>query len=136
LRPTRSAVRRPGAGPGFSLIELLVAVTLIAILILPLVSLVSAQLGRDQKLADRETALRVAREVMERALDTGLPSAAVRDDTVRVVMDGRSWLASVDAVDGMGEGEPPGGTDPLEVKVTVYGQNSRAPLASVRALKP
>lgn len=121
---------------GFTMIEMLVAVTLMVILILPLVGLVSAQLKRDQKLEELRVALRVCREAMDRLLDPGYPAAAIVDDSIKVTMDGRTWLVAIDAVDGAGEGEVPGGTDPLEVSVAVFIPGKNRELAKLRALKP
>lgn len=121
---------------GFTMIEMVVAVTLIVILILPLVGLVSAQLKRDQKLEERRVALRVCREAMDRLLDPGYPAAAIVDDSIRLNMDGRTWLVAVDAVDGAEGGEIPGGSDPLEVSVAVFVPGQYKALAKLRALKP
>jgi prepilin-type N-terminal cleavage/methylation domain-containing protein len=119
----------------FTMVELLVAITIIALMIVPLVGIVATQLKRDQYAADRGLALAAARNAMETALDPGLPAAAVRDDSTLVTLNGQGWVVVVDPIDGLGEGEPPIGTDPLEVRVRVYRPGSAQVLAALTALK-
>lgn len=119
----------------FTMVELLVAITIIALMIVPLVGIVATQLKRDQHAADRGLALVAARNAMESALEPSLPASAVRDDSTLVTLDGQGWIVVTDPIDGQGEGEPPAGTDPLEVRVRVYKPGAGRPLASLTALK-
>jgi type II secretion system protein I len=119
----------------FTMVELLVALTIIAIVMLPLVGLVATQMKRDQQTADRSLALGVARNAMETVLEPGLPASAVRDDSTLVDMNGQGWIVVTDPINGLGEDEPPIGTDPLEVRVRVYKPGISRPLASLTALK-
>lgn len=118
----------------FTMVELLISITIIAIIIVPLAGIVATQLRRDQDAADRRLALIAARNAMEAALEPSLPPSAVRDDSSGVDMNGRRWVVVTDPVDGQGEGEPPIGTDPLEVRVRVYQPGGKL-LASLTALK-
>ena len=116
---------------GLSLIEVLVAITIIAILIIPLVNVVTGQLKKDQDLVDRKEALQLAREAMEKALQPG----KVVDDSLIISSGKRQWNVVTDAIDGLEEDEPPLGTDPLEVRIRVYLPPKREALASLTALK-
>jgi len=116
---------------GFTLVEVLVAITIIAILIIPLVNVVTGQLKKDQDLVDRKEALQLAREALEKALQPG----AVTDDSIAVSSGKRQWMVVTDAIDGLEGDEPPLGTDPLEVRIRIYLPPKREALASLTALK-
>jgi len=122
-------------GAGFSMVELLVAITIIAIMVLPLVGLISSQLRKDQRTVDRKIALQLAQSTMEKLLDRNFPGSQVRDDSSAILLNGKQWIVLVDALDGLEYDEPDGGTDPLEVHVTVYAQEDRNAKAAFKALK-
>lgn len=116
---------------GFTLIEVLVAITIIAILIIPLIGIVTGQFKKDQNIVDRKMALQLAREVMEKALQPGM----VADDSVEVSADGKKWLIVTDVIDGQEGDEPALGTDPLEVQVRIYLPPAKEIYSSLTALK-
>jgi type II secretion system protein I len=116
---------------GFTLIEVLVAITIIAILIIPLIGVVTGQFKKDQNIVDKKMALQLAREAMEKALQPGL----VADDSVEVFADGKRWLIVTDVIDGQEGDEPALGTDPLEVQVRVYLPPAKEIYSSLTALK-
>jgi prepilin-type N-terminal cleavage/methylation domain-containing protein len=119
---------------GFTMVELLISITVIAIIIVPLVGIVATQLKRDQNVADRRLALIVAHSAMENALEPSLPVSAVRDDSTTINTNNQRWVVVTDPIDGQGESEPPIGTDQLEIRIRVYKPGGGL-LASLTALK-
>ncbi len=107
------------------------AITIIAILIIPLIGIVTGQFKKDQNIVDRKMALQLAREVMEKALQPGM----VADDSVEVSADGKKWLIVTDVIDGQEGDEPALGTDPLEVQVRIYLPPAKEIYSSLTALK-
>lgn len=116
---------------GFTLIEVLVAITIIAILVIPLIGVVTRQFKTDQNIIDKKTALQLAREAMEKALQPG----TITDDSVEVSASGKKWLVIADVIDGQEGDEPALGTDPLEVQIRVYLPPTKNVYSSLTALK-
>lgn len=116
---------------GFTLIEVLVAITIIAILIIPLIGVVTGQFKKDQNIVDKKMALQLAREAMEKALQPGI----VIDDSTEVSASGKKWLVITDVIDGQEGDEPVLGTDPLEVQVRIYLPPAKDIYSSLTALK-
>jgi prepilin-type N-terminal cleavage/methylation domain-containing protein len=120
---------------GFTLLEAVVALTIVLILVLPLAHIYTFQVKREATLKDRQTALELAKEGMEEALASRVGPLDLRDDSSDVELSGTKWKVMTDVIDGRGEGEPALGTDPLEVRVKVYQPGKKDPLAELVALK-
>ena len=117
------------------MIEMLVAVTIIAILILPLAGFLSAHLKRDERTIETRLALSVARQTMDRLLAVEVSPYNIKDDSSAVNANGKQWVAVIDPIDGQEMGEPANGTDPLEIRVRVYSLNNKRLMARLTALK-
>lgn len=120
---------------GFTLLEILVAITVLAILLLPLFSVLTGGLRKEASLNEVQTALKIAQDAMERVLDTQVKKADIRDEEAQVLVGGTTYRVVRDAVDGRESDEPALGTDPLEVWVRVYKGQEAAPLAELVTLK-
>ena len=120
---------------GFTLLEAVVALTIVLILVLPLAHIYTSQVRREASLKDRQTALELAKEGMEEALASKVGPPDLRDDSTDVELFGTKWKVLTDVIDGRGDGEPALGTDPLEVRVKVYQPGKKDPLAELVALK-
>lgn len=120
---------------GFSLLEAVVALTIVLILVLPLAHIFTSQARREASLKDRQTALELAKEGMEEALASKVGPLDLRDDSTEVELSATKWKVMTDVIDGRGDGEPALGTDPLEVRVKVFLSGRKEPLAEMVALK-
>jgi type II secretion system protein I len=120
---------------GFTLIELMVALAIIAILILPLAGFLSGQLKRDENTIDSRLALNVAQQAMDRILSEEMPASGIKDDSLSVTANGKQWVVVVDPIDGQQTGEPANGTEPLEIRVRVYSRDAKKLMARLTALK-
>lgn len=120
---------------GFTLMELLVAILLISILLLPLLTVLHKELTSDYRIHILQLALSLAQGEMEEALDVKFMERAIKDRTREVHLGNHSFRVVRDVVDGEGKGEPPGGTDPLEIRVRVYHSHEEIPIARLITLK-
>lgn len=119
----------------FTLIEMMVAITIIAILILPLAGFLSGQLKRDENTIESRLALSVARQTMDRLLAAEVSPYNIKDDSSAVNANGKQWVIVIDPIDGQEIGEPANGTDPLEIRVRVYSWDGKKLMAKLTALK-
>lgn len=120
---------------GFSLIEILVAITILGILLLPLLSFIGSQSKNEQKVEERKIALEIGKDAMEKLLSSNLRKIEIKDDSTEIILDDRRWKIVRDVIDGKEEDEPVTGTDPLEIWIRVYKRDSPTPLAELVTLK-
>ncbi|MCW3847447.1 type II secretion system minor pseudopilin GspI [Sphingomonas sp. LB-2] len=116
-----SGLRRSTAEDGFSLIEALVALTVLAIASVGLMRTVEAHIDSTRGLERRAAAMWVAEN---RLAEIELGGAAAQDAPSEVEMLGQQWRIEVK------ESE----TDDAEIRklhITVFGVADRAPLASL-----
>ncbi|MBI4726033.1 hypothetical protein HY768_02210 [candidate division TA06 bacterium] len=114
---------------------MMVAITIIAILILPLAGFLSGQLKRDENTIESRLALSVARQTMDRLLAAEVSPYNIKDDSSAVNANGKQWVIVIDPIDGQEIGEPANGTDPLEIRVRVYSWDGKKLMAKLTALK-
>jgi prepilin-type N-terminal cleavage/methylation domain-containing protein len=128
-------VKHLAARRGFTVLEILVAITVLGIFLLPLMSLLSRGLRSEAALSDVQTALKIAQDAMERLLDTQVKKAEIRDEGTTVTVGGITFRVERDAIDGRESDEPALGTDPLEIWIRVYKGEETAPIAELVTLK-
>ena len=126
---------RTRPGPGFTFIEILMALALISVLFIPTMQLFSHAMEATHTSRDLITAVSLARWEMERVKNLGgtrLTLVKTQGNTTwppaeepALEMNGRSWriLRTL---------KPD--SDPLEVEVLVYPEGEEAPLASLTTL--
>ncbi len=120
---------------GFTLVETLVAITVIGILLLPLLSVIARQVRFGTRLSDVEIALQLAQETAEEVLTSSSPELDMEDDTSFVSFRGVTWRVETDVLNGNEDDEPEEGTDPLEIHIEVYREGIENPLARLFTLK-
>jgi prepilin-type N-terminal cleavage/methylation domain-containing protein len=104
---------------GFSLLEVIVALTIILILVLPIAQVLSSQKRREASLKEKQTALEVARSGMEEFLASRENSLGLKDDSSNVEASGMKWKVVWVVIDAKKDDEPAAGTDLHEVRVKV-----------------
>ena len=120
---------------GFTLIELLIATLLISIFLLPLLTVLHREMISSNRTRIFNLALVIAQEEMEEVLDLSLSEKDLNDRSRKVRLMNYTFNVERDVLDGEGNGEPYGGTDPLEVRVRVYHGEERVPMIRLVTLK-
>lgn len=112
---------------GFSLIEVLVALCVIGIMLVPLFAFIANRLRREQETEFLQLAIDVGRAAMGQVLLQDRPE----DDEETI--DGR-FLVCTKVYDGDKSDEPQG-MQPLEIQITVYSLHDSMKMAEFHALR-
>ncbi|OPX18419.1 hypothetical protein BXT86_01290 [candidate division WOR-3 bacterium 4484_100] len=112
---------------GFSLIEILVAIIIFGIVLLPFLSFVSHQIARERKNKELRRAVGLAHSKMEEVLL--LPDIRDCED----IIDDK-FLIKVDVLDGDKSGEPEN-LEPSEIHISVYDLKTKRKYLELYSLK-
>lgn len=112
---------------GFSLIELLVALTILSAVILPFLSFVSYRLKKERESDDLIEAIEIAKSKMEGILL--LPEVKDKEETI-----GNKFMLKIKVLDGDQYDEPQN-LKPLEIQISVSRLKDKVNLITLFALK-
>jgi len=120
---------------GFSILEILVAIALLGLLLLPLLSILNRGVRSEVSLNEVQIALKIAQEGMEEIINSSRHENEIKDEEKIVQVAGSRWKVLQDVIDGNEPDEPAVGTDPLEVWIKVYKEGDVSPLVELVTLK-
>ncbi|MEO0124399.1 MAG: type II secretion system protein [candidate division WOR-3 bacterium] len=112
---------------GFSLIELLVALTILSAVLLPFLSFVSYRLKKERESDDFIEAIEIAKSKMEGILL--LPEVKDKEETI-----GNKFMLKIKVLDGDQYDEPQN-LKPLEIQISVSRLKDKVNLITLFALK-
>jgi len=112
---------------GFSLIEILVSLGILAAILLPFMSFISYRLAKERESDELIRAIEIAKTTMEEV--RFLPE--VRDS--EAVIDNK-YLLNIKVLDG-DEPDEPQGLLPVEIDIAIYRLKNNARLVELRALR-
>lgn len=119
-----------GSTTAFTIVEVLVALTLIGIALMPVFALMRDYLKAEAKNDFRKDALQTA----VCALEQVLLSESARDSVAEFVLGGQPCVLEVKVLDGDRFDEPPNGTRPLEIHVRICDKKQRS-IIELKALR-
>lgn len=105
----------------FTIVEILVAITIIGIALLPVFATMSNYLKAEAKNDLKRIALQAAVSVAEEML----ASDSARDSSDEIIYNDKKYFVVIKVLDGDCLDEPEQGTNPLEIHVRLYDKNQK-----------